>query len=295
MKILVFGANGQLGWELMRRFKNKSIHVLGLDLPDDDITDRAHVLSLITDEKPDYVINTSAYTAVDRAETDIDAAYKVNKEGPGHIAKGCALEKIPLIHISTDYVFDGKKNEPYRVDDPVKPIGVYGKSKEAGEQEVRQNIHEHIIIRTSWLYGVHGQNFVKTMMRLGKEKDIIRVVNDQFGSPTFAGDLADAITVIIDSLNNDKEGRWGTYHYSGRGVTTWYEFAKRIIDVARKYTPMKVKDILPISTEEYPTPAQRPLYSVLDCTCIEDQFNIKSRPWQESLDEMMTEVLTSAR
>jgi len=287
MKVLVFGSNGQLGFEVMKKLEEKDWVPLGFDLPVLDITDNDSVLSVITLHKPDCVVNASAYTLVDKAETEREVAFKVNRDGPCFIARACALERIPLIHVSTDYVFDGQKNEPYRVDDIPAPLGVYGLSKEAGEQEVRKNINKHIIIRTSWLYGGHGQNFVKTIMRLADERDVIRVVDDQYGSPTYAVDLADAITVIIETIRTNKETIWGTYHYTGKGVTSWYDFAREIVELARRGKKLVLKEVEPIPSSEYPTPVKRPAYSVLDCSLIESRFNISTKPWRESLESML--------
>ena len=268
---------------------------MGFDLPHGDVTDGEKVLSIIAHEKPDCVVNASAYTQVDKAETEREAAFKVNRDGPCFIAKACSMERIPLIHISTDYVFDGQKTEPYGVDDITLPLGVYGTSKEAGEMEVRRNIQEHLIVRTSWLYGCHGQNFVKTMVRLAMEKDVIRVVNDQYGSPTYASDLADALSLMIQSLKTSgSQDIWGTYHYSGKGVTTWYDFARAIIEIARSEKTLKVKEVKPIPSSGYPTQVKRPSYSVLDCSLIEDRFNIKTKNWRESLGIMIKEFLNNS-
>lgn len=287
MKVLVFGSNGQLGFELMKKLEAKGLVPVGFDLPVLDITDNDSVLSVITLHKPDCVVNASAYTLVDKAETEREVAFKVNRDGPCNIAKACAKARIPLIHVSTDYVFDGQKNEPYRVDDIPAPLGVYGLSKEAGEQEVRKNVNEHIIIRTSWLYGDHGHNFVKTIMRLAEEKDVISVVNDQYGAPTYAGDLAEAIMTIIKTIRTCKNRVWGTYHYTGQGVTTWYDFAREIVELTQRKKKLVVREVKPVPSSEYPTPVKRPMYSVLDCSLIEERFNIKTKPWRESLELML--------
>lgn len=295
MKVLVFGSTGQLGWELMQKLEKNGMVPLGFDLPSVDVTDGEAVLAVIAHEKPDCVVNASAYTQVDRAEVECELAFRVNRDGPGFMAKACAMERIPLIHISTDYVFNGQKNEPYRVDDITAPLGVYGLSKVAGEHEVRKHTQEHIIIRTSWLYGRQGQNFVKTMLRLAEEKDVIRVVNDQFGCPTYAGDLADAIIVVVESMKTRNEGLWGTYHYSGKGVTTWYAFAREIVDFVREEKTLTVKKVIPIFSSEYPTPVKRPMYSVLDCSVIEERFNITTKYWRESLGKMLKEHTNEKR
>jgi len=186
-------------------------------------------------------------------------------------------------------VFDGSKEGPYLETDPVAPIGVYGKSKAEGEDKVRSNLKEHIIIRTSWLYGVHGNNFVKTMLRLGREREELRVVDDQHGCPTFAADLAGAILTIASLIESGEDISWGTYHYCGGGRTTWYGFASKIFEIAKNYDTLKLKKVNPITTSEYPTPAKRPANSVLDCTLLERYFGITTKAWDESLARMISE------
>lgn len=291
MKILIYGANGQLGWELVRRFKKLGVDAVGLDLPGYDISDEMQVRSVVKDEKPDIIINASAYTAVDQAEKETETAFKVNKDGPGYLAQACSDVHIPLIHVSTDYVFDGQSSKPYLEDDPVHPMGVYGESKEAGESEVRKWLPEHVIIRTSWFYGIHGNNFVKTMLRLGKENERIKVVDDQYGCPTFAGDLAKTIIKIVASFKKNGRLPWGTYHYCGQGITTWYGFAEKIFELAEQYIPLKVTELLPITTDDYPTLAKRPAYSALNCEKIEQAFGISVQPWQQSLEKMIEALL----
>ena len=199
---------------------------------------------------------------------------------------------IPLLHISTDYVFDGQKQGAYLVTDPVSPLSVYGKSKAAGEKEVREYLKEHFILRTGWVYGVHGHNFVKTILRLGREREVVQVVSDQYGCPTYAADLAEAILKITARFLGGRKVHWGTYHYCGKGVTTWHGFAEAILALANQYTSLKVKRIEPIITAEYPTPAKRPANSVLDCSLVEKEFGIRSRPWSESLAQMIQEMFS---
>ena len=236
------------------------------------------------------MINAAAYTAVDRAESEPAQAYAVNRDGSANLADFCEQAATPLIYVSTDYVFDGSKAGPYTDDDPVAPLGVYGQSKEAGETEVRRRIQEHLIIRTAWLYGVHGHNFVKTMLRFGKERKTMRVVDDQTGCPTAAADLADAILLITDRIPSMKKIPWGTYHYCGGGSTTWHGFAKAIFKIAEKYEALSVREVIPITSDEFPTPVKRPTNSVLDCSKIERNFGICPRPWVESLTEMIDAV-----
>jgi dTDP-4-dehydrorhamnose reductase len=243
--------------------------------------------------QPVLLINAAAYTNVDRAESEPDLAFAANRDGPDNLARACANANLPFIHISTDYVFDGQKKSPYIETDQVSPLGVYGKSKEQGEKRVRFRTKEHIILRTSWLYGVHGNNFVKTMLRLGKERKTIKVVSDQYGSPTSAADLAEAILTIANLTISAPKIIWGTYHYCGQGITTWHEFAEAIFDIAGKHDAMKLKKIEPIKTVDYPTAAKRPFFSGLDCSLIEKSFGIKARPWQESLKLTIDRIFNS--
>ena len=292
MRILLVGCNGQLGRELCRLGEEKDFHIFPMDLPEFDITDPVAVDAIVKQRNNSLVINASAYTAVDMAESNPATAFAVNKDGPAHLASSCAEAGIPLIHISTDYVFDGKQKRPYIENDPISPIGVYGRSKAEGDAEVRKKLDRHIIIRTSWLCSIHGKNFVKTILKLAKDKESISVVSDQVGCPTFASDLAQAILEIAGQYRHKNEIPWGTYHYCGRGETTWFDFAKQIVEFARKYKSVKTRSIKPIRTEDYPTPAGRPSYSVLDCSLIEEQFGIQPRPWKESLGETVKNLFS---
>jgi dTDP-4-dehydrorhamnose reductase len=288
MKIMVIGANGQLGWEVCRKAEERGYPMVALDLPGFDITDPFAVQKGVTQDDISLVINTAAYTAVDQAESEPERAFAINCDGPAYLASQCAEKGIPLIHLSTDYVFDGTKKGAYLEADPVSPLGVYGKSKAAGEEEVRNHLREHIIFRTAWLYGIHGHNFVKTMLRLGKEKELVRVVSDQYGCPTYTSDLAEAILTLVTRIWTDGKITWGTYHYCGEGVTTWHGFAQAIFDLAKQYVSLKVKRVEPITTAEYPNPAKRPANSALNCSLIEQHFGISPRPWHESLARMLS-------
>ena len=287
MKVLVIGANGQLGRELSMKGKEQGFDIIPLDLPGFDITDPSAVKKGVNQAGVSLVINAAAYTAVDQAESEPELAFAVNCDGLAHLASSCVEVGIPLIHISTDYVFDGSKKGPYFETDRVYPLGVYGRSKAAGETEVRDHLRKHIILRTAWLYGVHGQNFVKTVLRLGREKEVLRVVTDQYGCPTYAADLAEAILAIAVQIGEGRNISWGTYHYCGKGVTTWHGFAEAIFDLAKQNDSLMVKKVVPITTAEYPTPAKRPANSVLDCSLITRHFGISSRQWQESLANMI--------
>jgi len=290
LKILITGSKGQLGWELVRQSKDFGFEVLAIDLPELDITDPFQVENMVAESQASLVINAAAYTNVDKAETEQELAFAVNTYGPANLAGSCAKADIPLIQISTDFVFDGKKGTPYIESDPVSPLSVYAKSKADGDNKVRSHIKEHIILRTSWLYGVHGQNFVKTMLRLGKEKKIIKIVADQFGSPTSATDLAEALLTIADRIQNGSRVDWGTYHYCGHGVTTWHRFAEKIFEITRKYESIRITNVEPVTTAGYPAKAKRPPFSALDCSLIKKHFGITPKPWQESLKIMIDRI-----
>lgn len=261
-------------------------------MPQFDITDRKSVQEAVGKEDYSLVINAAAYTAVDKAETESDLAFEVNCSGPAHLASSCSKKGVSLIHISTDFVFDGKNRMPYRETDPVCPLSVYGRSKAAGESEVRDRLEKHIILRTSWLYSTHGNNFVKTILRLARENEELRVVDDQFGCPTYAADLATLILRFANHVHDVLPSVWGTYHYCGKGVATWHTFAEKIMELARKRAVFKCKRVRAISTEQYPTLAARPAYSALDCSKIEGLFRIKRRSWEESLGEMLNGMVS---
>ncbi|MGE3332615.1 MAG: dTDP-4-dehydrorhamnose reductase [Rhodospirillaceae bacterium] len=292
--ILVTGAGGQVAWELERRAAAAKLSLQALGIEALDITDTKAVHATVSEAAPKVVINAAAYTAVDKAETEKDLAFAVNRDGPGHLAAACAARDIPLVHISTDYVFDGQSKDPYREDDATAPLGVYGASKLAGEAAVRAFLDRHIIIRTAWVYGVHGHNFVKTMLRLGAERDSLRVVADQRGAPTFAGDLADALLVLSRRLIDDvlPEEAYGTFHYTGGGAVSWHGFAETIFEIAAPTLGRRPK-VDAITTAEYPTPAKRPANSVLDCSKISRIHGIMRRPWEASLQEMLAETLAA--
>jgi len=280
-----------LGQELNRQAASIGCDVIPLDLPEFDITNKLEVAKELKKENVSIVVNAAAYTDVDKAESEPEIAFKVNQDGPSYIASACSEAGVPLIHISTDYVFDGKTKRPYVETNTVYPLGIYGKSKAEGEIEVRRRLKENIILRTAWLYGVDGQNFVKTMLRLGKEKKVLKVVNDQYGCPTYAADLADAILIIIKKFHKEQSVRWGTYHFCGKGTTTWYKFALKIFDIARERIKLSVETVVPIKTEEYPTTAKRPANSSLDCSQIAETFDISPSPWDESLARMLEKIL----
>jgi dTDP-4-dehydrorhamnose reductase len=292
MKLLVLGAAGQVGRELCRLAWPQGYGLAAFDRDRVDITRREAVIEAVARERPDIVINAAAYTAVDRAEIETDAAWAGNCIGPLNLAAACEERAIPLVHLSTDYVFDGSKHGPYREDDAVRPLSAYGRSKEAGERAVRDLASRHVILRTAWLYSAHGQNFVKTMLRLAEGRPVLRVVADQIGSPTSAADIAAAIAAVVRQIEAGSTA-WGTYHFAGAGAVSWHGFAEAILalaaqqDIAGRGPPPRVEAI---TTAEYPTPARRPANSVLDCRRIGEAFGIVPRPWREALAEVIREL-----
>lgn len=246
-----------------------------------NILDKAMLEELFTVEKPSHVINCAAYTAVDKAEDDVDLCRKVNKDGAANIAKLCNTYGATLVHVSTDFVFEGNGHELLKEDDIAEPINIYGLTKLEGEQDVTAALTEHFIIRTSWLYSEYGNNFVKAMLKFGAERDELNVIADQVGTPTYAIDLAGAILDIIESENTN----YGIYHYSNEGVTSWYDFAMGIFDISQ--TQVKVN---PIPTSQYPTRAVRPKFSVMDKTKIKTSFDLTIPYWRNSLEKCIEQL-----
>ncbi len=290
MNILITGAHGQVGRELTDQGRCEGLRVWPTDVDDLDITDQPQVAAFIKQHRIDLVANAAAYTAVDRAETESDLCWRINRDGPATLAQICAAAEIPLVHISTDYVYNGHNTSPYHEDDPVAPTGVYGASKASGDQEIQHHLVQHIILRTAWLYSVHGHNFVKTMLRLARERETLAVIDDQIGCPTSAADLAKAILEIVNQIESRRTTAWGIYHYSGGGQTTWYGFAQTIFELAAPYERFTLRNLRPITSAEYPTAATRPHYSVLDCSKIKQHFDISPVPWQTSLERTIAQL-----
>ncbi len=285
MRIIVIGAKGQVGWELTRRAPLLGHEVLAWDVAELDITDAAAVDRELAASGANVVINAAAYTAVDRAEQEPELALAVNRDGPAHLAAACNRLNIPLLHISTDYVYDGRKPGPYVEDDPVAPLGMYGRSKAEGDEVVRRLLPRHLILRVSWVFGIHGHNFVKTILRLAREREELRVVADQYGCPTYAGDIADTLLELARrTAEIDANGAWGTYHYCGEPATTWHGFASAIVEMARAREPLATRSVIAIATADYPLPSPRPVNSVLDCAKLAAQFGIRPRLWRAGLD-----------
>ena len=288
--IWLIGNKGMLGSEVEELLKENNFSYVASD-QETDITDYLVLKRFVKNKKIEWIINCAAYTAVDKAEKEIEKAYGINRDGVKNIAKIASENKSKLIHISTDYVFDGKKDKQYAYseEDIPNPMGIYGKSKLAGEDEIKKLLNNYFIIRTAWLYGVNGSNFVYTMLRLFKEKKLVKVVDDQWGSPTYAIDLAEFILEIIKINGAD----YGIYHFTNEGVTNWYQFAKAIYDKAKKIGIINSGrniEIKPIKTAEYQTAVVRPMNSILSKKKIKETFNINIRKWDEALDDFLNNL-----
>jgi dTDP-4-dehydrorhamnose reductase len=277
MKILVTGSKGQLGSEIKFLSPHHNHNFVFIDFDDLDLTKTETIIPYLTTINPDFIVNCAAYTAVDKAEDESDMAAQINEHAPSEIAKYCKESGCRLIHISTDYVFDGSFDRPITEDDKPNPQSVYGQTKLAGENAVLATLANAYVIRTSWVYSEFGNNFVKTMVRLGKEKDEINVVSDQFGTPTWARDLAGFILSLIPEINKGND-QPGIYHFSNDGEISWYDFAQRIIELSS--INCKVN---PIGTNQFPKKAKRPSYSVLDKSKLKTNFDFNVPNWQDSL------------
>jgi dTDP-4-dehydrorhamnose reductase len=284
MKILVTGKNGQIGRRLVEQLSTMSnVTLLALDRDQLDITDPINVNNVVAAFIPNIIINAAAYTSVDKAEQESELAYAVNRDGPYNLAVAANNINATIIHISTDYVFAGDSLAAYVESDNTEPQGVYGRSKLAGEQAVKRACSRHIILRTAWVFAEHGDNFVKTMLRLTKTRDTLDVVADQFGGPTYAGDIANAIMIITKQMANDNQA-YGLYHYSGFPYVNWHAFAEKIFELALAQGVLKQSiQVNPITTPDYPTPAKRPANSRLNCHKIKQAFGIVQSDWQAAL------------
>lgn len=294
--LLIFGAGGQLGQEVLAIARARGLNAIGLTRQDADITDKAEVERVIAAHKPRMVLNAAAYTAVDRAESETETAAAVNGLGAENIACGAASINVPIISISTDYVFDGSKIGAYTESDALRPLGVYGRTKAEGEARVCAANAQHVILRTSWVFGAFGANFLKTMLRLARERDVLRIVADQHGCPTSTADIAEAIFAVDRALGRAAGGKhalFGTYHFAGSGVTTWYQFAQEIVAAQATLTQCR-PSVEAITTADYPTPAKRPPNSELDSSRFEAAFGYRAQDWQSRVRETIDSLLVAA-
>ena len=282
-KFLITGAKGQVGHCLTEQLTGKA-EILAVDRDELDITDRDAVFNIVKTFKPDVIINAAAHTAVDRAESEVELSEAINVKGPQYLAEVANEIGAVILHISTDYVFEGTGTGEYKEDDQTNPQGVYGRTKLEGEIAVQQANPRSIILRTAWVFGEHGHNFVKTMLRLAKDRDSLGIVGDQFGGPTYAGDIAKALIEMCNQILSGKENAFGVYHFTGKPYVSWYEFAKAIFaEAALQNILAKSPLVNSIATSDYPTPAKRPANSRLDLTKIKQVFNIEPSDWQAAL------------
>lgn len=284
MRIVIFGKTGQVGRELARVRWPERCDVMQLGRAECDLLRTQAMAEAIYAARPAIVVNAAAYTAVDRAEAEPEAAEKVNRDAPAAMAAACSELGAALIHLSTDYVFDGSKTAPYLENDAVAPLSVYGRTKAEGEAAIREALPRHVILRTSWVFAAHGANFVRTMLRLAGERPELRIVADQKGGPTAAFDIAAAIAAIVERVEEDRCA-WGTFHFTGAEPTTWFDFARAIFDFSGRQP-----QLVPITTAEYRTPARRPLNSVLDCGRIGQEYGIGQPSWRKALKAVLTEM-----
>lgn len=289
MKIVVTGANGQVGQELMHC--QTAHQLIGLTKTQLDIAQFEQVQNTLKQIAPDLIINAAAYTQVDKAEQEKDLAFAVNATGAANLARYCAAQKIPLLHISTDYVFSGEQTTPYRETDPTQPISVYGHTKLVGEHLIQKELTQNIILRVSGVFGYYGNNFVKTMIKLAREKPELRVVADTTICPTPALAIAQTLLRICDFIQKNPQANYaGIYHFCSDEPTSWHQYAKEIIKQAAQYETLQVKEIHAVPAAEYPTPAKRPHYSVLDNHKIQQQFAMPACSWRHGLAEMLKRV-----
>jgi dTDP-4-dehydrorhamnose reductase len=290
IKVILTGANGQIGHEITDLAEKYSLELYPFTHTQLNITEFRPLKHTIATIKPNYIINAAAFTAVDRAEKESELAFAVNALAVQYLAKIAQEYDIPLLHISTDYIFDGQKKMPYTEDDKTEPLSIYGLSKLSGENLLRKTWYKHIILRVSWVFGAYGNNFVKTIVHLAKERSELRIIADQKGAPTYAGDIAQTLLKIVDCLHNGQLV-WGTYHYTGTPTLSWYEFAQKIVNKAKQRHKLILKEIIPITTLDYSSIACRPSNSELACDKIARVFEIKPNKWLLGLEKVVNSLL----
>jgi dTDP-4-dehydrorhamnose reductase len=288
MRILITGCHGQVGSSLTEQLaSHENTEVLALDREHLDISNQDAVNAAVAEFKPSIIINAAAHTAVDKAEEEVDLSYAINRDGPKYLAQAAQSVNAAILHISTDYVFEGNKAGEYVETDTTNPQGVYGKSKLAGEIAVAEACDKHIILRTAWVFGESGNNFVKTMLRLGEKRDALSIVGDQFGGPTYAGDIAGALIKISKRITQSDSVEYGVFHYSGLPHVSWFDFADVIFDVAvEQGSLVKKPNLTSITTDQYPTPAKRPSNSRLSTDKITQGFDVEASDWQAALNNI---------
>lgn len=301
MKILLTGAQGQVGSEIVKIFALTGHELISVNRQQLDCIDLRSVAAFLSDASPDLVINAAAYTTVDKAEDEKDLVFKVNAEFVRELALYCQKNKIPCIHLSTDYVFDGNQSRPYTESDTPNPQNIYAQSKWAGEQAIQTAMDHYIILRLSWVFGLGGTNFVKTILNYAASKKELKIVADQWGRPTAAKDIARVILKCVEAIEDPSFNSWGIYHYAGKGTTNWYEFASVFISMAEKQlnhmnlvSSINLAKLVPITSEEYPCRAKRPKNSVLNSSKIENELGIEAHSWQDYLPELIAQFIKQA-
>lgn len=285
MKILITGARGQLGHEMQHMLQNRGWDAIGIGRAEVDFSHPEQVADYIATQRADWVINCAAYTQVDKAEDDAELAFRVNRDAARAVAEGVQRYGGRLLQVSTDFIFNGEQSHPYRETDPAAPLGVYGQSKWEGEQAVLEVLPQAIVLRTAWVYGVHGNNFVKTILRLAAEREELGIIDEQVGSPSWTFDISQAMVALIEQQAT------GIYHFTNEGVASWYDFAQAIVEEARSLEfDLRIKRLKPIPTHAYPTPAARPAYSVLSKEKIRGILDYPVPHWRESLRAMLKEL-----
>ena len=290
--ILVAGRNGQVARALAALAERVGLPLVTIGRPELDLADPASVERAITATSPRAIINAAAYTLVDKAESEPDVAFRINRDGADFLAQGAERLDAPFIHLSTDYVFDGKKAAPYLEEDRPSPLGIYGRSKLEGEIAVLNACPAALVVRTSWVFSPYGQNFLKTMLRLADTRDHVRVVDDQYGAPTSAADIAQALLAMLEQIEAEHEDRGGIFHLTSAGETTWYGFAAAIFETWKK-RGRRIPKLEPIKTADYPTPACRPADSRLNCSKVERIFGIHLHSWQEATETCLDELVAA--
>lgn len=291
LTVLITGASGQVGTELTRLDWPAAVRLVAPGREGLDLASPGTVTAAFARYRPGLVINAAAYTAVDRAESEPDQANAVNHQGPARLAEACAAAGVPLIHFSTDYVFDGTPGRAWREDDTPHPATVYGRTKLAGENAIRERLTEHLILRVSWVFAGHGRNFVRSMLRLGGEREALNVVDDQHGCPTPAADVARLVRLIVAGYTEGRTPPWGLYHMAGQPAVTWHAFARAIFRTAEPLMTLRLRALNAIGSAEFPTPAPRPANSVLDCARFEAAFGLQRPEWGPALSLAVRELL----
>ncbi len=287
MKILLAGSQGQLGLALAPYAESRGHQVVALDRVQMDITNLDKIERSVDSHQPEIIVNSAAYTSVDKAETDKEGCFAINRDGVANLARVSRAFQIPLIHISSSFIFDGTKSGLYKETDEPNPVNTYGQSKLEGEILLRELCPKHILLRTSWIFGPDRFNFLKTVLRLAREKDELEIVSDQTGGPTYSGDLARVVVAIAEQLDCKPDDLWGTYNYCGTDQASWFQHAETILQEGYRFEDLRAKTIKPISTNEFPSTARRPQNSGLDCRKILSHFGIKQRPWKQGVLESL--------